>query len=250
MMIELLVACLAIGADDLPRPRTSADDSAALRAAWNTVADTVPIKQGTEQYQPDAKTLAWFLGLVEGRTRVAPPDWWREMVQGARAHNRHNIYLMGRVESNPYHCVGSLSFPADAVVEELGNTIVYRVGEEKLAIPEELLLRADRGEPYGAVSGSFTDKHLFVAVHREVPHAHDVACLKRATGQIVWKSQACGCVPPSIGGRGDAGRSSTWVSVIPTADDRVFVFGAVHTGFYLHGFRASDGESLVRFSSN
>ena len=40
------------------------------------------------------------------------------------------------------------------------------------------------------------------------------------------------------------------MSVVPTDDDRVFVFGAAFTGIYLHGFRASDGKSLVRISSN
>ncbi len=250
MMLELFIACLTIGAEDLPRARPSTDNSVALRTAWDTVADTVPIERGTEQYQPDAKALAWFLGFVEGRIRVAPPEWWRKAIRDAHAYDRDNIELLGRLESNPYHRRDALSFPVNADVENLGDAIVYSVGVEKLAIPEELLLRADGGELFGAVSGSFTDKHLFVAVHHDVPHAHDVACLERATGKVVWRSKACGCLRPSIGGNGNTGRRGTCVSVVPTDDDRVFVFGAAFTGFYLHGFRAGDGKSLVRFSSN
>lgn len=246
MLIELLLVCLTISADDLPRPRTSTDDSAALRAAWDSVAETVPIKQGAAQYQPDAQSLAWFLGFVEGRTRVAPPNWWSKAVKGAQAGRRDSI-RPGRLPDPPVYHRATFDFvriPIDATLEKDGNLILYRVGDNKLGIPEELLDRADNGQLGCEISGCFTDRHLFVAVHSDIGSAHDVACLDRASGKLVWKATACGCWEGSA-----TGQHASWVSVVPTDDDRVFVFGAALTGFYLHGFRASDGASLVRFST-
>ncbi len=129
-------------------------------------------------------------------------------------------------------------------MERSCNSVIYRVGEDKVTIPEEIKERGDGGTFVVNVSGSFTDKYCFLAVHDDVGYPHQVGCIDRISGKLVWKSTACGTWWGNV-----TGGFTSWVSVVPTDDGRVFVFGAA-TGFYLHGFRASDGKSLVRFSSN
>ncbi len=66
------------GVDGLSRLQTVDDDSIAIQSAWETVTLTVPVEKGDRFYRPDTQKLSWFLGFLQGRARVSPPDWWRE----------------------------------------------------------------------------------------------------------------------------------------------------------------------------
>lgn len=234
------------GADALSRLQIVDDDSIAIQSAWEAVALTVPVKNGDSFYRPDAQKLNWFLGFLQGRTRVSPPDWWREVVLDARANRRNNIYH-GDPKSVPYRRrtgIDRVTCPKNASVQKNGDSIVYRVGEAKISIPEELKERGNHGTFIENVSGSFTDKHCFLALHDPVGYPHKVGCIDRTSGKLVWKATVCGSW------WGDSsGSFESWVAVVPTGDGRVFVFGAAG-GLYLQGFRATDGQSLVRFSTN
>jgi hypothetical protein len=235
-----------VGPDRLSRLQTLHDDSIAIQSAWEQVALTVPIENGRTFYRPDSQKLSRFLDLVQQRARVALPDWWREVVPDARANRRDNIYH-GKPKSVPYRLrtgMEQVGCPKNASVEKEGNSVVYRVGTDKITIPAELQEHGNRGPFVSNVSGCFTDKYCFLAVHENVGYRHQVGCIERASGKLVWKSTACG----SWWGNA-SGSFTSWVAVVPTDDGRVFVFGAAG-GFYLHGFRASDGKPLVRFSTN
>jgi hypothetical protein len=234
----------AAGAEGLSRIQTVHDDSIAIQSAWEAVTLTVPVEDGPKFYRPDLQQLNWFMGYLQGRARVSPPDWWREAVLDARANRRDNIYH-GDPKTVPYHGRTGIAFnefvtcPKNASVEKKGDAIVYRIGAESVTIPKEI---REHGVPN--VSGCFTDKYCYLAVHDDVGYPHQLGCVDRASGKLVWKSTVCGSW------WGDAeGQFTSWVSVVPTDDGRVFVFGLA-VGFYVHGFRASDGKSLVRFSTN
>src|SRR5262245_37226885 len=80
------------GVDGLSRLQVDRDDSIALQSAWEAVTLTVPVKDGGGTvYRPDTQKLIWFLGFIQGRARVSPPEWWREAVLDARANRRDNI---------------------------------------------------------------------------------------------------------------------------------------------------------------
>lgn len=221
-------------------------DSIATQAAWETVALTVPKAEGQEVYRPDSAKLAWFLGFFEGRNRIAPPEWWREVISDARANRRDNIYP-GQQKPQLYHRSGieRVACPADATVTQQNRVVTYRSGEDSIVLPEELFERDDSGELYCNISCTFTKDRCFAAIHEDVGYPHVVACIERQTGKTVWKSEACGCW-----WGGATGRHRSSVSVVPTDDGRVFVFGAASIGFYAHGFDASNGKTLVRFSNN
>ena len=164
----------------------------------------------------------------------------------SRAHRRNNIYV-GNLRSAPYHRVGVdlVNCPKNATVKKSGDAVAYRVGNDQILIPEELLRRDDLGELWCNISGAFTEKCCFLAVHLDFGTPHVIACIDRSSGEIVWKSTACGCC-----WGGGTGVHESWVSLVPTVDNRVFVFGAASMGFYVHGFRISDGKSLLQFSDN
>jgi hypothetical protein len=235
-----------VGSDRLSRLQTLHDDSIAIQSAWEQVVLTVPVEDGRTFYRPDPQALSRFLKLVQRRTKVSPPDWWREVVLDARANRRNNIYH-GDPKSVPYHRRSGAEWvtcPKNASVEKHGNSIVYRVGKNKITIPEEIQEQSDHGPFVSNVSGCFTDNHCFLAIHDDVGYPHQVGCIDRLSGKLVWKSTVCG----SWWGNA-SGSFTSWFAVVPTDDGRIFVFGAAG-GVYLHGFRASDGKPLVRFSSN
>ena len=74
---------------------------------------------------------------------------------------------------------------------------------------------------------------------------HVLACVDRPSSDLVWQSEVCGCW-----WSGGTGIHESWVELKQTTDERVFVFGAASIGLYAHCFRASDGKSLLQFSSN
>ena len=236
----------ACDATELVELNTNKNDSIASQSAWERVAMTVPKEGGKKVYRPDAARLNWFIGFFEGRNRVSAPEWWRTIVLGARANRRDNIYP-GKPKERPYHRseLKWVKCPVDASVEENERVVTYRNGDDSIVIPEELLDRADSGELSCNISCVFTDSNCFVAVHDDVGYSHDVACLDRKSGKVVWASKACGCW-----WGGATGRHESWVSLVPTDDGRVFVFGSASVGLYAHGFDSSTGKTLVQFSNN
>ena len=231
---------------DLEVLLTHENDSIATQSAWQTVNLSVPVNEGPKVYRPDSQKLVWFLGFLEGRNRIVAPEWWRDVVTDARANRRNNIYS-GNPKVQPYHGSGIefVHCPTDASVDETKGAVTYRRGDESIVVPEELLERSDSGKLWCSISCCFTDDRCYVATHDNRGYPHSVACMDRKAKKIVWESRACGCWWWST-----TGHDESWVSVVTTKDGRVFVFGAAGIGFYVHGFRSSDGKTLVCFSNN
>ena len=214
--------------------------SIATQSAWKRVRLTLPKENGLEIGRSHREKLSWFIGFFEGRNRITVPKWWRTIVMDGG-------FIREPQKIRPYHqtAIEGVNCPLGATVEEKDRIVTYRSGTDSIVLPEELLDRDDSGELWCNISCVFTARHCFVAVHDDVGYDHDVACIDRGTNKIVWKSKACGC----WWGRA-SGLHESWVSLVATDDGRVFVFGAAWTGFYAHGFDASNGKTLVRFSSN
>ena len=245
--VPLCLSLFAITSpDDLSHLLTVDDASIAVQSAWETVKLTVPEDEGDRTYNPDRRRLNWFLGFLQGRARIKPPDWWRDAVLKSKAYRRDNIFAP-RPKSTIYHHSGNnlVNCPKDATVEIDGDTVAYCVTENRITIPEGIFDRHDCGVVRCNLSGCFTDKLFFLALHDEWGYPHDVVCVDRSSGDLVWKSTANGCWYGGV-----SGQSESWASVIATSDNRVFVFGQAPTGFYVDGFRVSDGKSLFHFSNN
>lgn len=231
---------------ELAALNSNANDSIATQSAWEIVTMTVPKEDGPNVYRPEAFKLAWFVGFFEGRNRVTTPAWWRTVVLDARANRRNNIYP-GEPNELPYHRskIKGVACPTHATVTQADHVVTYRTSNDSIVIPEVLLDRASDGDLWCNISCAFTKKHCFAAIHDDVGYPHNVACIDRETGKILWKSKACGCWWGAA-----TGRHESWVAVMPTDGERVVIFGSASTGFYSHGFDARTGSTLFRFSNN
>lgn len=240
--------CAAAGADGLHELQTLSDDTIALQAAWESLALAGPAELITPPIRLDREKVNWFSGFLEGRARVSLPEGWRQiLVLDARTNQRGNIFVpLGEPKRPPYRFVGSfrVQCPINASIETAGKDVVFRVGDDTIVVPEDLLHRNMNGELYCRLSGCFTSEHFFLAVHDAFGSPHDLTCIDRSSGRLLWKSRACGSYQGAM-----MGKAECWVWVTATSDGRVFSFGA-GTDFYVHGFDASDGKSLLHFCSS
>ena len=235
----------AIAQDDLlPWLQRHENHSVALQATWEDVERSVPEESSGATYRPDRQKIAAFIDFLERQQSVSVPQWWKEVVLDCRANQRHNVYS-GRPRREPYHDSGIswVRCPTEARVEPRYDEVVYYADENQITIPAGILDRMPWGKH---VSACFTDASCFVAVHDDIGYPHDVTCIDRKTNKLLWTSTACGSWWGVFSGRPGA----SWVSVVSAAEERVFVFGAGWIGFYVHGFDAASGDSLVQFSNN
>lgn len=137
----------------------------------------------------------------------------------------------------------SVSAPKDTTISLDDGRYTLHISNDSVPLPESILTKTDHGNLWGRLSGLFTEKHCFVAIHDDVGYRHDVACIERSTGELVWVEEACGCW---IGGA--TGIHESWVTVT-VQDAQVVVFGAAWTGFYMHSFDAATGKSKFKFST-
>lgn len=234
------------GNDGLSALKRSRYDSIAIQAAWEELTLFLPEMKVMKVYRLDKDKLNRFLGFVEGRARVKIPKWWAESVIETRAHRRSNIYP-GRPSKIPYHYHAGMKYitaPHDTTVKKDGNSYILRIAKNSIRLPEEILQKTDHGDLSGSFSGCFTSKHCFIAVHGDAGYSHDVACIDRSSGKLIWKSEACGCWWGGV-----YGVSESWVSVT-VQEDRVVVFGASSMGIYAQAFRADNGNTIFRFSDS
>jgi hypothetical protein len=219
-------------------------DSIALQAAWEEVTLTVPVKPKVV-VRPDRQKLDWFLGFLEGRAHVRAPPWWAEALLDSRANARDNIYP-GNPKEPPYHSAGldwSRS-PRDTTLKREGGKAILRVGEQALAIPEDLLRKADSGRVWSNVSALLTPKRCYVAVHGDEGYGYWLTCIDRTSDKVLWKAR----VWASWWG-GTTGVGHMWVTVTEQKG-RVVVFGAESIGMHVEAFRAEDGQNVFRFATS
>jgi hypothetical protein len=235
-----------VGPSGIRRLENHPNDGIALQAAWEAVALTVP-EQSKHGVRPDSHRLAWFIGFVEGRLRLAVPRWWQEVLLDSYLHTRV-ILCPGEPSKNPYHRAGlGQSFcPRDTTMKREGNKIVLRVSEDSIPIPDDLLHKTDDGEVDSNISALFTKTQCYVAIHGDVGYTFKLVCIDRSSEKVRWKSDVWATF---WGGGGFSGFPEEWVS-IREQNGRVIVFGAAVTGIHVEGFRADNGKNLFRFSSS
>jgi hypothetical protein len=255
MMLILATDCPFVCADDedVTELQATEDDSDAIQAAWQAAKQTVPVDPGQGVHRPDKEKLVHFLDLLKERTRVTPPTWWREVVLDAQAYHREGFFR-GKPKSDPYHADGpyhedgldSVWCPKGASVRQEGYSIVYHARDDSITIPGKLLTRDARSLVSCNISGVFTSKRFFVAVHDDWDYERQLSCVSRSSGNVLWTSEICG---KRQGGSTGPPPPHSLATVMATDDGRVFVFGAGLTGFYAQGFRGNNGKSLIEFSS-
>lgn len=246
-----------IAEDDLlPWLMNHSHPSVAIQSAWEAVERGGPNqKNANGTYQPNEQALKRFFAVLKERTDAPIPIWWKDLVLGSQkfqpnlaSNLRYNIRNHNfKPNTSPYHqtnihgvrCPKNASF---GVADE--NHFSYAVGDQTALIPRPMLPTSDSGRLWMQVSGCFHRDRFFYVLHHNAGFPHMVSRLNLKQDQLVWESQACGCV-----WNGASGRHTCCVELTAT-DDHVFVFGAASMGFYFHAFDAETGETVAHFSSN
>src|SRR5579863_3779443 len=69
----------AVGDEGLVRLQNHAHNTIAIQTAWQRVVGGVPEEEQEDAARLDRDKLNWFVGFLEGRACVKPPEWWVTM---------------------------------------------------------------------------------------------------------------------------------------------------------------------------
>jgi hypothetical protein len=234
------------GRAGLPMLRECPHDGVAIQAAWQDVALGTTGKSGNL----NREKVLWFLGFLEGRLRIRPPDWWRDALLASEFNDQGSVFVWKVNKHRRYEQagVGEVMSPPGTKLKRKNKDLVVQIGGQTATVSEDVVLKKKRGD---RVSAAITVGRCYLAVHDDLGFAYPLVCVDRVSGKRVWKAEVWDVFwlrgglswlsNPSINDRA--------VAVIEQ-DERVVVFGAGITGFNIEGFRASDGSNLFRFSSS
>jgi hypothetical protein len=200
--------------------------------------------------RPDHDKLVCFLGFLEGRARIRAPQWWADSLLDSRANRWDNIYPGAKTDSlyDSYHNSGldQVRAPRNTILKRNGDEIVLHVGTDVCPIPEDILGQkagTENGEEFFCnLSALMTAQRCFVAVHGFAGNPHELVCIERPSGKLLWKTRVWGNFWGDL-----EGQASMWVALIEH-DNRILVFGS-SLGMNVEAFRVTDGENLFRFAT-
>ena len=251
----------AAGVEGLAELKQSPHDSIALQGAWEEVIQTIPEKtnRNLPTFSPDVGKLNWFIGFLEGRTRIRVPKWWRNAVLDARANHRHMVYFpyqdwgkrapksANRTTFTKVDDVFSVNVGSESL--QLSNDFLEALGEHsnfsEIREAVEEVSKNGKSENGTRFNAHFTSKLCYLAVYDEICTAYLLACLDRENGKMLWKTRRIRCFWGGIGG--GVGRARVTVDV---QNEQVLFFECSGIGeIYVEAFRAEDGKHLYRFSN-
>jgi hypothetical protein len=240
----LFVYC---GPAGLPPLRESANDGIALQAAWQEVAlSTHTSKAG----HPNREKLVWFLGFLEGRIRIRPPDWWRQALLASKFNSGGSVFVLNVNKHQRYKKTGldDMMSPPGTTVKRKDASFVLQVGEQSASISDYIVLNRQRAN---RLSAAITARRCYLAVHDDLGFAYPLFCTDRASAQTFWKAEVWDVfwLRGGLSWLSDPSVNDRAVTVVEQ-DGRVVVFGAGVSGLNVEGFRANNGTNLFRFSSS
>jgi hypothetical protein len=240
------------GAAGLPALRLSPRTGVALQAAYEEVLLTT---DGGQKVRASKPNLVWFLGFLEGRARVEAPQWWKHaLAHSERTSEGHR----GPYNGQPYYKAlpgADRALPA-VTLQRRGGRLLLLVGEQSASVPEGFFEATAGSLKHGEERKALANVGALIAGERCYTTRIDpfglsstLVCSDRESGKVRWKAKVWAT-------RGRAFAAMSWLGPLPDAavmiterDERVVVFGACGSGFYVEVFRAADGTNLFRFAT-
>lgn len=233
----------------------TANDSVALRAAWERVLRTLPRTRQKDAVRPDLLELARFLGFLEGRLKLSAPEWWHTALNEVRAWDADLMCGPFREDLFPYHATEAGLFPAKkedpllmapngVEIGRSGDSLRLTLGRNAVDITESWR-EADENDNIVGISAALDDERWFLTLHGHSTNAYRLTCLNRRNGAMLWKAVVLGAPPNS----GTSGHAFHRVQV-KVDGDRLLLFGYGTFGVYAEGFEAATGRNLFRFSTS
>ena len=234
----------------------------ALHAAWEEV------KRGVRGIDPksreedktivniDRPALQRFLGFVEGRLHVTPPEWWQKIVARAKIDSevRHNLSLIYATNRkfNPYfHLRGSVHHLTtfEVIPVEDGG---YELKSDKFTctISPQLLEQIKKINPRdvdlpGLTAWMNAERCVF-GFHWFLSSEFTLHCIERKSGKLLWSTDVWGYFWGGFGGGGFLHWAEMRID-----GDTIYLFGIDATGIiYIEAFSMKDGKNQFHFTTN
>lgn len=236
----------AIGNEGLVKLQHHAHNTIAIQAAWHRVVGGIPQEEQEETIRLDRDKLNWFVGFLEGRARVKPPEWWVTMLLDARAKKRGSVHT-GWFDEHPRDYYGideTLPNGPHSITSRKGGKVIIRLGDETLEISESLLWEPTVRQPGYRETALMTASRCYVATHESTGMGYKLVCIARSSGKVLWRSDVWSTTWYGPGGN----RMTSWIE-IAEQNDKVVVFGSAWTGLHVEAFAVDDGATLFRFST-
>jgi hypothetical protein len=222
-----------------------------VRSAWEEVRQSVLSQNKSSRIaQADIQR---FIGFVEGRLRVNVPPWWERILADGRTYEKVGPFV--KIGDEGYYRESGLGLlcPMNTSVRQADSRVVITVGAQSVTITAETI---DKLAPGARVkAGSYAvvvlmnGVNCFLVFHRGPASRgrYHVCCVEQSTGLLRWKADAwhSGIMGVQVGPRELRDHRVS----LAKNDDNIFVFGVAHHAAYINGFRASDGVSILRFST-
>jgi hypothetical protein len=224
------------------------DPSVALHAAWEVHRKAVPRRPPQAHrstHTLDGRTRRRFLEEVRRRVGVVP-GWWADCFRDASLYpDNVTRYRIPEPELRQVTLANGASIivPGDLRMRPRDGRVLVGSGRISRSIPLDLFAAAvpvDRG----IVGGAVTRDRLLLASYGSSDFPFSLCSVDPAANRPLWRADVWGVGPITV-----AGRVAYRVQVIPEAD-RVLVYGGHSYGMYVEAFRAVDGASTLRFSTN
>jgi hypothetical protein len=151
---------------NLKRLQMNASPTIAVQAAWEEVEHTVPAREPVQVVRPDAKTLVWFVGVLEAKACIHTPKWWADAILDCRANRRGNIYAGGiNMMTTDEAAVVPTRPPPQARFDKKDGIAVIQLGSVTAPIPSDLSDRLELNHLKDRVSALITPSRVYVAVY-------------------------------------------------------------------------------------
>lgn len=219
----------------------SDDRTIALNAAWVLVfRDMNEDKEQFQEFGPK-KRVSWFLGFMEAKCGVHPPDDWVKLIEEAEYHSDHLRPVKDAMVEFEYKKVGRSYHGSNltvtraqknATIEENNNSIDIEIPEKSSILPS-------------FISGIVLEDISILGFHEGFPTDFQLRCYDTKTGEVAWTNEAWSVIDVNV----TFGSGGFHHVTCLKENDAVWIFGATVSGIYCQAHRLDDGECFVRFYS-
>jgi hypothetical protein len=231
-----------------------------LGAAWRTALQSC----AGDRTSPSRATFAFsrFVGFVEGRLPVQPPEWWERIVAGAMLAGNDGDSVTIRCHPKSLALAGDIPRPAIPEFIALpkgwsANKVAKGVelqmpGTRVLiptSIPKDASGRPTTVEYWGMLSTVTDGDSVFVVVGSDDAYCSEIlAKVSRRGGKVLWERRIwTGGELTGISLSGPSFGREHIVEPKMGRDGNVYVFGATVLGAHIESFSATDGTPQLRF---
>jgi hypothetical protein len=233
--------------------KSEGDASLAVQAAFKLTSDALHRRRGNQQAFTDERRLSYFLGFLEGRANIEPPLWSKTFLS-LRATTTQSLKAKGSLERStrlgkletppifkPIELMRSLS---DIHATKDGERYEFEYGGKTFKLPPWMLAMSTAGL-YEDIDCVLDGKFIYVSVGgSKSSDTHRVCCINTEKKMLIWQAETCSGFNGALYGRSDGYHK---MQMFPS--NRLFIFNASHVGFFIHGFDATNGDTIFQFSS-